>query len=124
MVFLILMGMRIAFVAPLVAFGGITALKGWKVAFNLAGYLPHGIASHYFLSVIPLFIIMGYLGFHSGLTKDIFYTARQWFGVIVVKMDEVCLITPPVGLMCMWSTAWHRISLPRPSSGGLYRFYA
>ena len=80
MVFLILMGMRIAFVAPLVAFGGIAALKGWKVAFNIAGYLPHGIAAHYSLSVIPLFIIMGYLGFHSGLTKDIFYTARQWFG--------------------------------------------
>ncbi len=80
MVILILLGMRIAFVAPLVAFGGIAALKGWKVAFNLAGYLPHGIAAHYSLSVIPLFIIMGYLGFHSGLTKDIFYTARQWFG--------------------------------------------
>jgi len=80
MVFLILMGMRIAFVAPLVAFGGIAALKGWKVAFNIAGYLPHGIAAHYSLSVIPLFIIMGYLGFHSGLTKDIFHTARQWFG--------------------------------------------
>jgi tripartite ATP-independent transporter DctM subunit len=80
MVALILIGMRIAFVAPLVAFGGVAALKGWHVAFNLAGYLPHGIAAHYSLSVIPLFIIMGYLGFHSGLTKDIFYTARQWFG--------------------------------------------
>ena len=80
MVLLIVMGMRIAFVAPLVAFGGIAALKGWKVAFNLAGYLPHGIAAHYSLSVIPLFIIMGYLGFFSGLTRDIFHTARQWFG--------------------------------------------
>jgi len=80
MVILIVLGMRIAFVAPLVAFGGIAALKGWHVAFNLAGYLPHGIAAHYSLSVIPLFIIMGYLGFFSGLTRDIFYTARQWFG--------------------------------------------
>jgi len=80
MVILIFMGMRIAFVAPLVAFGGVAALKGWKVAFSLAGYLPHGIAAHYSLSVIPLFIIIGYLGYFSGLTKDIFHTARQWFG--------------------------------------------
>jgi tripartite ATP-independent transporter DctM subunit len=80
MVLLIILGMRIAFVAPLVAFGGIAALKGWKVAFSLAGYLPHGIAAHYSLSVIPLFIIMGYLGFFSGLTRDIFHTARHWFG--------------------------------------------
>ena len=25
-----------------------------------------------------------------------------WFGIIVVKMCEVCLITPPVGLVAMW----------------------
>ena len=80
MVVLIVMGMRIAFVAPLVAFCGIAALKDWNVALNMAGYLPHGIAAHYSLSVIPLFIIMGYLGFYSGLTRDIFTTAREWFG--------------------------------------------
>ncbi|MCF8079668.1 MAG: TRAP transporter large permease [Desulfobacterales bacterium] len=80
MTILIVMGMHIAFVTPLVAFMGIVFLKGWNVAFNMAGYLPHGIAAHYSLSVIPLFIIMGYLGFFSGLTRDIFLTARQWFG--------------------------------------------
>ena len=56
MTILIVMGMQIAFVTPLVAFLGIVVLKGWSVAFNLAGYLPHGIAAHYSLSVIPLFI--------------------------------------------------------------------
>jgi TRAP-type C4-dicarboxylate transport system permease large subunit len=26
--------------------------------------------------------------------------ASVWFGIIVVKMAEVCLITPPIGLNC------------------------
>ena len=32
-----------------------------------------------------------------------------WFGIIVVKMCEVCLITPPVGLNCYVVAAVDRI---------------
>jgi len=77
---LIALGMRIAFATALVGILGIGSLKGWGVAFNVAGYLPHGIIAHYSLSVIPLFIIMGYFAYFAGLTGDAFYTARQWFG--------------------------------------------
>jgi tripartite ATP-independent transporter DctM subunit len=77
---LILLGMRIAFATALVGIIGIAILKGWDTAFYISGYLPHGIVAHYSLSVIPLFIIMGYFGFFAGLTRDVFQTARQWFG--------------------------------------------
>jgi tripartite ATP-independent transporter DctM subunit len=77
---LIILGMRIAFATALVGIIGIALLKGWDTAFYISGYLPHGIAAHYSLSVIPLFIIMGYFGFYAGLTKEVFQTARQWFG--------------------------------------------
>jgi len=77
---LIVLGMRIAFATALVGILGIGLLKGWGVAFNVSGYLPHGIVAHYSLSVIPLFIIMGYFAYFAGLTKDAFYAASQWFG--------------------------------------------
>jgi tripartite ATP-independent transporter DctM subunit len=77
---LIILGMRIAFATALVGIVGIAFLKGWGTAFSIAGYLPHGIVAHYSLSVIPLFIIMGYFAFFAGLTSDVFQTARQWFG--------------------------------------------
>jgi len=77
---LIALGMRVAFATAFVGIGGIALLKGWKVALNVAGYLPSGIIAHYSLSVIPLFIIMGYFAYFAGLTKDVFQTARQWFG--------------------------------------------
>ncbi|MBN1105729.1 MAG: TRAP transporter large permease [Deltaproteobacteria bacterium] len=77
---LIILGTRIAFATALVGIMGIALLKGWDTAYQMAGYLPHGIVAHYSLSVIPLFIIMGYFGFHAGLTAEVFHTARQWFG--------------------------------------------
>jgi len=77
---LIILGMRVAFATALVGILGIAFLKGWGTAFTISGYLPHGIVAHYSLSVIPLFIIMGYFAFFAGLTRDVFQTARQWFG--------------------------------------------
>jgi len=50
------------------------------VAGKVVGFLPHGIVAHYSLSVIPLFIIMGYYAYYAGLTDDMFFTARQWIG--------------------------------------------
>ena len=77
---LILLGMRIAFATALVGFVGIWMMKNMGVAGKVVGFLPHGIVAHYSLSVIPLFIIMGYYAYYAGLTNDIFFTARQWIG--------------------------------------------
>jgi len=77
---LVVLGMRIAFATALVGFVGIWIMKNFGVAGNVLGFLPHAIVAHYSLSVIPLFIIMGYYAFYAGLTDDIFFTARQWVG--------------------------------------------
>jgi tripartite ATP-independent transporter DctM subunit len=77
---LVVLGMRIAFATALVGFVGIWTMKNMGVAGKVLGFLPHGIVAHYSLSVIPLFIIMGYYAFYAGLTDDIFFTARQWVG--------------------------------------------
>lgn len=77
---LVVLGMRIAFATALVGFVGLWSMKNIIVAGNVVGFLPHGIVAHYSLSVIPLFIIMGYYAFYAGLTDDIFNTARTWVG--------------------------------------------
>jgi len=77
---LVLLGMPIAFASALVGLAGIGLLKGWGVAFSLAGYLPYGITAHYSLSVIPLFIIMGYFAYFAGITSEVFKAARNWVG--------------------------------------------
>jgi tripartite ATP-independent transporter DctM subunit len=63
-----------------VSFIGIYLINGWESASALSGYLPHPTVGRYSLSVVPLFIIMGYFAFTAGFTRDIFWTARQWVG--------------------------------------------
>ena len=77
---LVMLGMPIAFASVLVGLAGVAFLKGPAVAFSMAGYLPYGITAHYSLSVIPLFIIMGYFAYFAGITSDVFKAARNWVG--------------------------------------------
>ena len=73
-------GMRIAYATALCGFIGLWILRDYKPAAGLAGYLPHGLTARYTFLVIPLFILMGYFSYYAGITRDIFWTARQWFG--------------------------------------------
>ena len=57
-----------------------------------------------------------------GLTQD---EASIWFGLIVVKMAEVCLITPPIGLNCfVVNGVQPQISLPDVFRGIVLFFIA
>lgn len=80
MLVLILLGMRIAFAAGLVGLIGLAVLRGFDPAVGLGGLLAYSEVSHYTLSVVPMFILIGYLSFHAGLTQGAFDAARAWFG--------------------------------------------
>ncbi|MBM3512764.1 MAG: TRAP transporter large permease [Alphaproteobacteria bacterium] len=80
MLILILAGMRIAFAAGLVGLVGLIVLRGFDPAVGLGGLLAYSEVSHYTLSVVPLFILIGYLSFHAGLTQGAFDAARAWLG--------------------------------------------
>lgn len=73
-------GMRIAFATALCGFVGLWILRGYNPAASLASGIPHGHLASYSLLVLPLFIMMGYFAYYAGITRDLFWTARQWFG--------------------------------------------
>ena len=77
---LVILGMWVGFAAALVGIGGITILKGWGAASAVAGFLPYSSSASFELSVIPMFVIMGYFAYHGGITRDIFKTTQQWLG--------------------------------------------
>jgi tripartite ATP-independent transporter DctM subunit len=77
---LILLGVRIAYASGLVGLIGLAILRGWDPGTGLAGFLAHSESSHYTLSVLPMFILIGYLAFYAGLTQGAFYAARCWLG--------------------------------------------
>ncbi|MGE3917119.1 MAG: TRAP transporter large permease [Hyphomicrobiaceae bacterium] len=75
-----LMGVRIAYAAGITGVLGLIAVRGWGPGTGLSGLLAYQEATHYTLSVLPMFILIGYLAFHAGLTQGAFYCARCWMG--------------------------------------------
>ena len=77
---LLVSGMRIAYATALCGFAGLWILRGYGPAAGLAGLMPFAESAHYTLLVLPLFIFIGFLAYYAGITRNIFWTARQWLG--------------------------------------------
>jgi tripartite ATP-independent transporter DctM subunit len=72
--------MRIAFATAICGFFGLWMLRGYDPAAVLSATTVYGHLTNYNLLVLPLFIMMGYFAYHAGITRDLYWTARQWFG--------------------------------------------
>jgi tripartite ATP-independent transporter DctM subunit len=77
---LLVSGMRIAYATALCGLVGLWMLRGYEPAAGLAGLMPYAESSHYALLVLPLFVLMGCLAHYAGITRNIYWTARQWLG--------------------------------------------
>ncbi len=85
---LVLIGVRVAFATACVGFLGLCLFfmqrqgfdKGLITATKLAGQIPHSKSTTYALSLIPTFILIGYLAYFAGLTRYLFEAAKRWVG--------------------------------------------
>ena len=85
---LVAVGMRVAFATALIGFIGLVAVfsmkmgfeRGIWVAIQMVGTIPHSKVSSYPLSIIPTFVLIGYLAFHAGITTKLFETSKRWVG--------------------------------------------
>lgn len=77
---LVFLGVRVVFAAAVVGLLGLVELLGWGPAAGIAGTIPHSKSSVYALSVLPMFIFIGFLAFHAGMTQQLFDAARKWIG--------------------------------------------
>ena len=59
----------------IVSLFGVAALIGWGPAIAELGSLPYSFSSAWELSAIPMFLLMGAIAFHSGMTP-ILYRGR------------------------------------------------
>ncbi len=88
LLFLVLIGVRVAFAAAFVGIVGLCLYfmqrqgfdRGLVTALKLAGQVPHSKSSGYALSLIPTFIVIGYLAYYAGLTRALFEMAKRWVG--------------------------------------------
>ena len=90
---LVILGMRVGFAAAAAGLVGLVwnfwekkdyawAELPWalEIAAKTAGQVPHSKIASQALSLIPTFILIGYLAYHAGLTRALFEAAKRWVG--------------------------------------------
>lgn len=64
----------------LIGFVGFAYLAGWDDAMVIAGRVPLSTIAWYPVTAIPLFILMGAVLSHTGVSGDLYETAYKWIG--------------------------------------------
>lgn len=72
--------MPIGFAMILVGFAGLCIVRGMPSGLSFLSLTAFRWASDYTFSVVPLFVLMGWLAGYGGLTKDAFSAVYKWIG--------------------------------------------
>ena len=79
---MVVLGVRVAYASGIAGVIGLVWVRGYDAGAGLAGLLAHSEVSHVTLSVLPMFILIGFLAYYAGLTQSAFYAARCWLGTL------------------------------------------
>lgn len=77
---MLVIGLPIGISMGIMGFVGLLALRGFGGALTSLFTIPYSSAASWSLSVIPMFVLMGYLTFYSGFAEDAYNTAYKWVG--------------------------------------------
>lgn len=77
---LIILRFPIAFVLAGTGTIGIILIYGFGSAMNFIPYQLYSFIAKFTFTAVPLFLLMGYLAFHAGITLDAYDAARAWVG--------------------------------------------
>ncbi|MEN8708712.1 MAG: TRAP transporter large permease [Paracoccaceae bacterium] len=142
MLIMVVLGMRVAFAAALAGMLGLIWIfwskKGYDpqdlswaitVAAKTAGQVPHSKVSSQALSLIPTFILIGYLAYYAGLTKALFEAAKRWIawvpgGLAVSTVFATAGFAAVSGASVATSAVFARIAIPEMLAIGYDKRFA
>src|SRR3546814_21152663 len=73
-------GVRIYLAMAFAGLFGVVGIIGWHSGAANVAMVPHAKGTAYTLSVLPMFILIGYLAYYAGLTQALFVAAKRWLG--------------------------------------------
>ncbi len=139
---LVVTGMRVAFAAGLAGLFGLVWIfwakfgydpdrfgKALTVAVKTAGQVPHSKVAAHTLSLIPTFILIGYLAYYAGLTRALFEAAKRWIawvpgGLAVSTIFATAGFAAVSGASVATSAVFARIAIPEMQSVGYNKRFA
>jgi tripartite ATP-independent transporter DctM subunit len=142
MLVMVILGMRVAFAAGLAGFVGLVWLRWngfdydpdrfWKaveISTKIAGLTPHSKVSAQVLSLIPVFIMIGYLAYHAKLTSALFEACKRWFawvpgGLAVSTVFATAGFAAVSGASVATAAVFARIAIPEMLKIGYNKQFA
>ena len=96
---------------------GIWLMVGFKSAWGILAAIPYDFVASWNLSSVPMFLLMGYICFHSQLTDGLFRIARAWLswmpgGVAVASVGAAAGFSAVTGSSVACAAAMGRIAVP------------
>lgn len=100
-----------------VSFGGLWSLMGWRAAWGALGVVPYQFAANWVLSSVPMFLMLGYICYHTNLTRGMFEAARVWTqrlpgGMAIAAVFGSAGFAAVSGSSVACSAAMGRIAIP------------
>jgi tripartite ATP-independent transporter DctM subunit len=142
MLVMVVLGMRVAFAAGLAGFAGLFWLrwngfdydpdrigKALEISVKIAGQVPHSKVSSQALSLIPTFILIGYLAYYAKLTTALFEAAKRWIawvpgGLAVSTVFATAGFAAVSGASVATAAVFARIAIPEMLKIGYNKQFA
>ncbi|MEC7256335.1 MAG: TRAP transporter large permease [Pseudomonadota bacterium] len=128
---LALIGLRmpIGLVLAVVSFGGIWACTNLTAAWGLVRAVPYQFIATWSFSAVPMFLLMGYIASHAGLTNGLFRAMRVMLarlpgGLACSTVGACALFAAASGSSVATSAAMSRIAVPEMIRAGYDRALA
>jgi TRAP-type C4-dicarboxylate transport system, large permease component len=129
LVLLVLLGVPVAFASAFVGIVGISYIRNPAVGEGLAGMIPFANSASYSLSVLPLFVAIGFLAMHAGITTSAYDAARKWVGRAPGGLATATIFASAgfaavSGASTASTAVFTRLALPEMESRGYDRAFA
>jgi C4-dicarboxylate transporter, DctM subunit len=122
-ILLLMLRLPIGVALGAVSIVGIAAIRGSDVALAMLRSVPHDFAAHWDLSAIPMFLLMGAVAHHTGISTALFHAARLWFaglpGGLAVATNFACAgFAAASGSSVATAATMGRIAIPAMIAAG------
>ncbi|MEQ8345375.1 MAG: TRAP transporter large permease subunit [Sneathiellaceae bacterium] len=100
-----------------ISFAGIWVLIGPRPAWGILSAVPYEFAAKWTLSSVPMFLLMGYVCYHAGLTRGLFEACRSWLarlpgGLAIASVLGSAGFAAVTGSSVACAAAMGRIAVP------------
>lgn len=120
---MLLLRVPVALALIAVSFGGVAAMIGLQPAIGIIQNTPFSFVANWTLSAVPMFLLMGFVSFHAGLTGGLFEAAKALLrrvpGALAISSIFACSGFAAVsGSSLATAAAMGRIAIPEMVKSG------